>query len=424
MDDIGELCFGELGMGETMNKTLLRMVASATAYDYLPEFEQMQSGGDSDTQWLPVTALRPADSPRRAGEDIGHIEMLASIEERLPPIVVHRASMRVIDGMHRLRAAKLRGDDRVEVRFFDGDEQEAFVLAVTANTTHGLPLSIGDRALATERIIASQPTWSDRAIAVAVGLGARTVGNIRRRMQDQAEVESVTARTGRDGRVRPVDNSVGRLRASALIKQRPEASLREIAREAGVSPSTVRDVRLRLERGEDPLPQMRQRREKPAIREASRSCCRGCRATRRSGSPSRAGSCCGGSIRGRSGPRSGPRSSTRCRRTAPTSSPTWRGPAPTSGNRSPRNSSSAPRVRPDPVPGHAAGQAVMSVTTPVYKGLTDKKSMADWPDDIIKLNRSWVSKDDDAYWQKYKASPKFFINLETAHKLWEAPSAI
>ncbi len=255
-------------MAETMNQTVLRMVTPAFDDDVVPERELMRIGHSDDSHWLPVTALRPADSPRRAGEEIGHIEMLASIEERLPPIVVHRETMRVIDGMHRLRAAKLRGDDRVEVRFFDGSEQEAFVLAVTANTTHGLPLSIGDRALATERIIASQPTWSDRAIAVAVGLGARTVGNIRRRMQDQAEVESVTARTGRDGRVRPVDNSVGRLRASTLIKQRPEASLREIAREAGVSPSTVRDVRLRLERGEDPLPQVRQRREKPAVREA------------------------------------------------------------------------------------------------------------------------------------------------------------
>lgn len=255
-------------MAETMNQTVLRMVTPAFDDDVVPDREPMRIHHGEDSHWLPVTALRPADSPRRAGEDIGHIEMLASIEERLPPIVVHRGTMRVIDGMHRLRAAKLRGDDRVEVRFFDGNEQEAFVLAVTANTTHGLPLSIGDRALATERIIASQPTWSDRAIAVAVGLGARTVGNIRRRMQDQAEVESVTARTGRDGRVRPVDNSVGRLRASALIKQRPEASLREIAREAGVSPSTVRDVRLRLERGEDPLPQVRQRREKPAVREA------------------------------------------------------------------------------------------------------------------------------------------------------------
>ena len=220
----------------------------------------------SETAWLPIIALRPADSPRRAGEDISHIEMLASIEERLPPILVHRGSMRVIDGMHRLRAAKLRGDDRIEACFFNGTEQEAFVLAVKANTTHGLPLSLGDRTLATERIIGSQPTWSDRAIAAAVGLGARTVGNIRRRMQDEADVVPVTARIGRDGRVRPLDNSVGRLRASALIKQRPEASLREIAREVGVSPSTVRDVRQRMQRGEDPLPQIRQRRESPADR--------------------------------------------------------------------------------------------------------------------------------------------------------------
>jgi transposase len=214
---------------------------------------------------LPVALLRPADSPRQGGEDIGHIEMLATVEERLPPILVHRGSMRVIDGMHRLRAAKLRGDERIEVCFFDGTEQEAFVLAVKANTTHGLPLSLADRTLATERIISSQPTWSDRAIAASVGLGARTVGNIRRRMQDEGEMAPVTARTGRDGRVRPVDNSVGRLRASALIRQRPDASLRQIAREVGVSPSTVRDVRLRLERGEDPLPQLR-RREKPAGR--------------------------------------------------------------------------------------------------------------------------------------------------------------
>ncbi|MEU4427938.1 helix-turn-helix domain-containing protein [Actinoplanes sp. NPDC024001] len=225
-------------------------------------------GGESHSEWLPVSALRPADSPRRAGEDLSHIEMLASIEERLPPIVVHRDTLRVIDGMHRLRAAKLRGDEQIEVSFFDGTEQEAFVLAVTANTTHGLPLSLADRTRATERIIVSQPTWSDRAIAAAVGIGARTVGNIRRRMQDEVGVEPVTARTGRDGRVRPLDNSVGRLRASALIKQRPEASLREIAREVGVSPATVRDVRQRLERGEDPLPQARPRREEPVTREA------------------------------------------------------------------------------------------------------------------------------------------------------------
>jgi hypothetical protein len=258
---------GELAVGEVISRKPFRLLAPAFDQEpYFPDPDGRPPAAGSDTEWVSVAALRPADSPRRDGEDLGHVELLATIDDRLPPILVHRGTMRVIDGMHRLRAAKLRGDEKIEASFFDGSEQEAFVLAVTANTTHGLPLSLADRTQATERIIASQPTWSDRAIAVAVGLGARTVGNIRRRVQDEAGIEPVTARTGRDGRVRPVDNSVGRLRASALIKERPEASLREIAREVGVSPSTVRDVRLRLERGEDPLPQARRRRDKPAER--------------------------------------------------------------------------------------------------------------------------------------------------------------
>lgn len=216
-----------------------------------------QLNDNSGSQWLPVRSLQPADSPRQAGEDIEHMRMLARIDVSLPPIIVHRSTMRVIDGMHRLGATLLRGDEMIEVRFFDGTEQEAFVLAVKANIAHGLPLSLADRTRAAERIIASHPAWSDRAIASAAGLGARTVGNIRRRIQVDT---NIAARTGRDGRVRPLDNSEGRLRAWAIIKERPEASLREIAREAGVSPSTVRDVRRRVQRGEDPVPQVRRRR--------------------------------------------------------------------------------------------------------------------------------------------------------------------
>lgn len=95
--------------------------------------------------------------------------MLAAVEAKLPPIIVHRATMRVIDGMHRLAAAKLRNDETIEVRFFEGTEQEAFVLAVKANISHGRPLSLTDRTSAAERIIVSHPAWSDRAIAVAAG---------------------------------------------------------------------------------------------------------------------------------------------------------------------------------------------------------------------------------------------------------------
>ena len=162
--------------------------------------------------------------------------------------------MRVIDGTHRLGAALLRGDEYIEARFFDGSEHEAFVLAVQTNIAHGLPLSLADRTRAAERIIASHPNWSDRAIASVTGLGARTVGNIRRRTGVGLE-DTIRARTGLDGRVRRLDHSEGRLKAAAIINERPEASLREVAREAGVSPSTVRDVRKRVQRGEDPVPQ-------------------------------------------------------------------------------------------------------------------------------------------------------------------------
>lgn len=219
-------------------------------------------GGASPTQFVPIGSLQPADSPRLDGEDVEHVQMLAGVETRLPPILVHRQSMRVIDGMHRLRAAQLRNDEHIEVRFFDGSEHEAFVLGVKANVTHGRPLSLSDRTSAAERIMMMHPEWSDRAIATAAGLGARSVANVRRRLQEGVEeLEDVQARTGRDGRVRPLDSAEGRLRAAAFIKQHPDASLRVIARSVGLSAATVRDVRQRMERGESPVPSSRVRRQ-------------------------------------------------------------------------------------------------------------------------------------------------------------------
>jgi hypothetical protein len=58
---------------------------------------------------VPVLSLRPADSPRLNGEDKAHIARLAEMDTPLPPILVDRRTMRVIDGMHRLMAASLLG---------------------------------------------------------------------------------------------------------------------------------------------------------------------------------------------------------------------------------------------------------------------------------------------------------------------------
>lgn len=202
---------------------------------------------------VPVMSLRPGESPRLNGEDKAHIARLAETEASLPPILVDKRTMRVIDGMHRLMAASLQGRETIDVVFFDGSDADVFLRAVQENVAHGLPLTQADRRSAAERIIASHPNMSDRAIGHSAGLAAKTVAAIRRRSTEESQQSNT--RIGRDGRVRPLDSSEGRRRAAELLTGQPEASLRDVARAVGISPATVLDVRKRLERGDSPLPE-------------------------------------------------------------------------------------------------------------------------------------------------------------------------
>jgi ParB-like chromosome segregation protein Spo0J len=199
---------------------------------------------------VPVESLVITGSPRLSGESANHIRVLAETSAELPPIVVHRSTMRVLDGIHRLRVAILRGQRHIKVRLFDGDEASAFVLAVETNIVHGLPLSLNDRKAAATRIIELYPDWSDRRIGVATGLAHGTVAAIRARATGQAG--QLHGRVGRDGRMRPRDVAERRARAAQLLMEHPGASLREIAKRAGLSPTSVRTLRTRLLQG--PLP--------------------------------------------------------------------------------------------------------------------------------------------------------------------------
>lgn len=218
---------------------------------------------ETSVQVLPIDAVLPSDSPRLRGENAEHVKVLAQASAPLPPIVVHQSTMRVIDGMHRLRAAELRGAAEIAVHFFDGDEQAAFVLAVESNISHGLPLTLADRIAAAERILTPSPQWSDRAVAAKTGLAAGTVAGIRQRLP--AASDQPSARVGKDGRVRPLNNAAGRRLASALMAERPDATLREIARDAGISAATALDVRARLGRGEDPVPRRQRESERSGL---------------------------------------------------------------------------------------------------------------------------------------------------------------
>jgi ParB-like chromosome segregation protein Spo0J len=202
---------------------------------------------------VPLNSLRPGFFLRQSGTDAAHVQLLADAAGagELPAIFVQKRTMRVIDGMHRIEAAKLRGEKIISARIVVCSDEEAYVLAVKTNTLHGLPLSRADRISGAKRILAWHRDWSDRAVAAATGLSAKTIAGLRYRSAD--DVQDITKRLGRDGKRHPVTALEGRKRAVEYLTARPDASLREVAREADVSLGTVHDVRSRLRRGLDPV---------------------------------------------------------------------------------------------------------------------------------------------------------------------------
>ncbi|GAA2777117.1 ParB/RepB/Spo0J family partition protein [Saccharopolyspora taberi] len=209
----------------------------------------MEFALNAETISIPLELIRENGSVRAAGENPEHVRLLAEIFDSLPPVLVHSSTLHLIDGLHRVRAARLRGHETIKAQLFEGSESEAFVLAVRANVSHGLPLSLTDRKSACVRIISMHPDWSNRRIARVAGISPKTVGSLRENKDGSA-----ASRVGQDGRVRPLNASAGRQRAAELILANPDQSLRQVARAAGVSPETVRDVRRRLSRNEGPTP--------------------------------------------------------------------------------------------------------------------------------------------------------------------------
>ena len=63
------------------------------------------------------------------------------------------------------------------------------------------------------------------------------------------------------------------------------------------------------------------------------------------------------------------------------------------------------------------GTAIDRTLTPEVKGITDVASLADW-DQPFPMDLDAVTPRDDEYWNSYKATPKLFMPLKTAVKLW------
>jgi Winged helix-turn-helix DNA-binding len=220
---------------------------------------------DGRPELVAITEIRAGTSPRMSGVDPAHVAVLVQLAD-LPPVLVQRRGMRLIDGAHRLAAAAARGEITIGVRYVDCGDDEAFVLAVALNTGHGLPLTLKERRAAAARILAWRPDASDRWVGSVTGLAPRTVASVRSEQPGSGAAGDAEPglRLGRDGRTRPVDASVARRRATELVMADPRMSVRELARASGLSVGTAWSVRKSVREGTAAPPTPRGPRQRPS----------------------------------------------------------------------------------------------------------------------------------------------------------------
>jgi ParB-like chromosome segregation protein Spo0J len=196
---------------------------------------------------IPIDELEVGPSMRERGIDPAHVATLAEVPASWPPILVNRSDGSIVDGQHRVLAARQLGLRRVLGTWFDGSPEDGYLEFVRRNVAHGLPLTLVERRRAARRILSSRPDRSDRGIGALCGLSPRTVARLREEAGTDAARANGThhpkGRVGRDGRVRPIDPAAVRAQIAEELVRQPDASLRKIASAVGASPETVRSVR-------------------------------------------------------------------------------------------------------------------------------------------------------------------------------------
>ncbi len=194
---------------------------------------------------------------RGSGLDEAHVAVLVESGGSWPPIVVWGDENQVVDGHHRVAAARCLGRSHLTAVRLVGSIEDAYVESVRGNVQHGLPLSLTDRRRAARRLLSCHAMWSDRRIAALCGLSGKTIARLRREVPGRgadgdAVVIGIDARIGGDGRTRPARSDDVRARIRRALDENPTGSLRSIAAAAGASPETVRSVRGRCHPAETP----------------------------------------------------------------------------------------------------------------------------------------------------------------------------
>ena len=144
---------------------------------------------------------------------------------KFPPIKVYRVNgeLWVVDGYHRLEAAKQCGFDTIEAEVFDGTRSDAILASLQANQTHGLRRSNADKRSAAKLGLKEFPNSSARDIADWCGVSHELVASIKRKRPGSNHGSEGKTR-GRDGKWRKMRRPAAARATGEHAKGTSEAS--------------------------------------------------------------------------------------------------------------------------------------------------------------------------------------------------------
>jgi hypothetical protein len=149
--------------------------------------------------------LQPA-SQMRVKLDDEAVESYAEILDSLPPVLLmyDPTTLKhwVVDGGHRLTAAKLKKRTKIQANVKAGSYLDAFKEAARVNAANPVRVTNADKRHRVE-VAMTHPEmskWSNRRIAEACGVAHDTVNRLR--PESQLDESSSSATVGRDGKAR------------------------------------------------------------------------------------------------------------------------------------------------------------------------------------------------------------------------------
>ena len=188
----------------------------------------------SATQHLPLNKLVADDRLKvrmKIDQDVvdHYVEILRRDKQErrqwsFPEISVHEVdgANLIVDGLHRIRAAKKIRLKTVPCKVTDSDLETATIAAASANAAHGQPLTQAEKRRAIQMVLSVAANFSDRRIAKTVGVSPTTVAAVRGELCEEGHIEEGTERIGRNGRkvASPRKNAkVGTKRTKRTAKQ-------------------------------------------------------------------------------------------------------------------------------------------------------------------------------------------------------------